>query len=392
MTTLRLGYVPLVDAAPLIVAQELGFAAEEGLRLDLVRLGAWAQARDMLGAGAIDAAHMLVPMPVAQALGLGPSLPTMDLVMFLSHGGQVIVVNRDLEKRLRGMGHDFAFADAVAAGAALHRAATGRLRIGVPFPFSTHAELVRHWLSRCGFGADAFDLVTVPPPLMADALARGEVEAICVGEPWASVAVDRGLAALLLPGTAIWAAPPEKGLVLRRDLAETRPNQTGALMRAIWRAGRWLDDADHRGTAAEIIARPGYLDLPPELVERGLTGRMTISAGGELRGSGDLVTFHRGGASFPWKSLAALFAQRIALAHGLDPRSAMDRAMAHFRTDLYRQHLRPAGAPLPGASQRLEGMLAADRTVAAERGSMILRADGFFDGFTFDPMAPVPGR
>lgn len=392
MRVLRLGYVPLVDAAPLIMAQELGFAAEEGLRLDLVRLGAWAQARDMLGAGAIDAAHMLMPIPVAQALGLGPSLPEMDLVMFLSHGGQVVAVNRELERRLRETGHDFAFADAVAAGAALHRAAAGRLRIGVPFPFSTHAELVRHWLPRCGFAANAVDLVTIPPPLMAEALSRGEVEAICVGEPWASVAVDRGLAALLLPGTAIWAAPPEKGLVLRRDFAETRPDETGALMRAVWRGGRWLDDHDHRGTAAEIISRRDYLDLPSELAERGLTGRMTISARGELRESDDLVTFHRGAVNFPWKSLAALFAQRIAIAHGLDPRAAMDRAMAHFRTDLYRRHLRPAGAPLPGASQRLEGALAADRTVAAEHGSMVLRADGFFDGFTFDPMGPVPER
>lgn len=385
MTTLRLGYVPLIDAAPLIVAQELGFAAEEGLRLDLVRLGAWAQARDMLGAGMIEGAHMLAPMPVGQALGLGPSLPPMDLVMFLSHGGQVVAVNRDLEQRMRDGGHDFAFDDARAAGAALRQAVTGRLRIGVPFHFSTQSELVRHWLASCGLAASMLDLVTVPPPMMADALARGDVDAICVGEPWASVSVDRGLAALLLPGTAIWASPPEKGLVLLRDFANARDQEAGALMRAVWRAGRWLDEEGHRGTAAEIIARPAYLDLPPELVERGLTGRMTISARGEIRETPGFVTFNEGAASFPWKSLAALFAQRIALAHGLDPQEAAVRAMAHFRTDLYRQHLRPAGAPLPGASQRIEGALSADRTVAAERGSMILRADGFFDGMTFDP-------
>jgi ABC-type nitrate/sulfonate/bicarbonate transport system substrate-binding protein len=73
MTRLRVGYVPLTDAAPLIVAHEIGFAAEEGLTLDLQRLQSWAQARDLLGAGAVDAAHMLVPMPIAQALGLGPA-------------------------------------------------------------------------------------------------------------------------------------------------------------------------------------------------------------------------------------------------------------------------------------------------------------------------------
>lgn len=392
MITLRLGYVPLIDAAPLIVAQELGFAAEEGLVLDLVRLGAWAQARDMLGAGLIDAAHMLVPMPVAQALGLGPALPAMDLVMFLSHGGQVVAVNRDLEQRLRDRGHAFDFRDARAAGAAMRQAVTGRLRIGVPFHFSTQADLVRHWLSSCGPAMPVPDLITVPPPMMADALAQGDVDAICVGEPWASVAVERGLAALLLPGTAIWSAPPEKGLVLLRERAEARPEVTGALMRAVWRAGRWLDEADHRGTAAEIISRRAYLDLPPDLAERGLTGQLTISGRGDMRQTPGFVTFSAGGTTFPWKSLAALFAQRMALAHGIDPQAAAARAMAHFRTDLYRQHLRPAGAPLPGASQRVEGALAADRVVAAERGSMILRADGFFDGFTYDPLVPMPQR
>lgn len=390
MTVLRLGYVPLIDAAPLIVAQELGFAAEEGLTLDLVRLGAWAQARDMLGAGLIDAAHMLVPMPVGQALGLGPALPGMDLVMVLSQGGQAVAVNRNLEERLRRAGHDFAFDDARAAGTALRGVAAGRLRVGVPFHFSTQAELMRHWLPACGFVQDDLDLVTVPPPIMAEAMARGEVDAFCVGEPWASFAVDRGVAALLLPGTAIWAAPPEKGLVLLRDFTDARPVETGALMRAVWRAGRWLDDPDHRGTAAEILSRGIYLNLPPELAERGLTGRLTISARGEMRDAPRFVAFNAGAASFPWKSLAALFARRIAGRHGLDPQDAMACATRHFRTDLYRQHLRPAGTPLPGASSRVEGALAEDRTVAAERGGMILRADGFFDGFVFDPAAPVP--
>ena len=387
MTRLRLGYVPLIDAVPLVIARELGFAAEEGLELELIRLGAWAQSRDMLGAGLIDAAHMLVPMPIAQSLGLGPPLPAMDLVMFLSHGGQAFAVNRVIEARLRAAGHDFAFADARAAGLALRHAVPDGLRVGVPFHFSTQTELTRHWLTACGFPAAGLELITVPPPMMADAMAAGEVDAFCVGEPWASFAVDRGIAALLLPGTSIWAAPPEKGLVLRRDVTQQQPEQTGALMRALWRAGRWLDEPDHRGTASEILSRRDYLNLPPELAERGLTGRMMISASGELRDCPGFITFTAGGASFPWKSIAALIASRIAARHGLDAGWAMTRAMAHFRTDLYRQHLRPTGTPLPGASLRLEGALPEDRMVAAERGAMILRADRFFDGFTFDPPA-----
>ena len=381
---LRLGYVPLTDAAPMILAHELGFAGEEGLRLELQRISAWAQSRDLLGAGVIDAAHMLAPLPIAQAVGLGPALPAMDLVMFLSQGGEAIAISTDLAARMRAAGHGFDFADARRAGDILREVAGPSLRVGVPFRFSTQSELVFHWLDASGF-AGAVEVVTVPPPMMAEAMAAGEIDACCVGEPWASFTVEREVGALLLPGTAIWAAPPEKGLVLRRAFTEDQAELTGRLMRALWRAGQWLDEPDNRGTAAEILSRREYLNLPSELTERGLAGRLMVTPAGEMRDCPDFITFNRGAATFPWKSLAALFADRIIRRHGLDPEPAMRAAMGCYRTDLYRQHLRPAGAPLPGASMRVEGMIDSPRRVAAERGQMILGADAFFDGRIYEP-------
>jgi two-component system, oxyanion-binding sensor len=386
-TALRLGYVPLIDAAPLIVARELGFAAEEGLEFDLIRLQSWAQSRDMLGMGAIDAAHMLVPLPIAQALGLGPAFPAFDLAMILSVGGQAIAVSAELARKMRERGHGFGFDDPVAAREVLMAVAPGPLRVGVPFPFSTQAELVRHWLR----GTDLEPQVsihTVPPPQMASAMAAGEVDAFCVGEPWASYAVETGVGALLLAGRAIWAAPPEKGLVLTRDFANTRPEETGRLMRAVWRACRWLDQPGNRSTAAEILSRPEYLNLPPELSERGLLGRLHVTATGEVRSYPDFIRFHGGAANFPWRSLAALLAQRFAGLHGLNPASAMAAASTCFRTDLYRLHLRSAGADLPGASARIEGAMGHPTAVASEKGQMILGPDAFFDGETFDPSFP----
>lgn len=388
LTTLRLGYVPLIDAAPLIVAQELGFAAEEGLHLDLIRLRSWAQSRDLLGMGHIDAAHMLVPLPIAQAMGLGPDYPPFDLVMVLSVGGQAITVSAKLADAMRAAGHGFGFDDPLAARAALLSAAGPSLRVGVPFPFSTQSELVRRWLDGTPL-ATGVSIHTVPPPLMADALAAGEVDAFCVGEPWASYAVETGVGALLLAGRAIWAAPPEKGLVLTRSFTASRPDETGRLMRATWRACRWLDRPDNRGTAAEILSRPEYLYLPPELSERGLLGRLHVSSSGELRNFPDFIRFHEGAANFPWRSLAALLAKRIAQTHGLEVAPAMERAMASFRTDLYRQHLRSAGADLPGASARIEGAMAHPTAVASEKGQMILGPDAFFDGETFDPAPAI---
>ncbi|WP_126974639.1 ABC transporter substrate-binding protein [Frigidibacter oleivorans] len=384
---LSIGYVPLTDAAAFIVAQELGFAAEEGLDLNLIRLSSWAQSRDLLGAGSIEAAHQLVPMPIAQTLGLGPPLPQVDLLMIVAHGGQAVAVSNDLARRMRADGFGFDFVHAGAAGAALRAASGGRLRVGVPFPFSTQAEVVWHWLAASGFDirSGAVEVHTVPPPRMAQTLAAGEVDAYCVGEPWASMAVETGAGALLLPARAIWAGAPEKGLVMRRDIAEADPDRTGRLMRALWRAGRWLDQPDNRGTAAELICRPDYLNLQPEVAERGLQGRFLISGQGEARQVPEFISFHEGAATFPWKSVAALFAERMALQHGLDPQAAMRRAMTCFRTDLYRQHLRAAGADLPGASAKIEGALRAPNPVASEKGEMILRPDAFFDGRVFEP-------
>lgn len=383
LATLRLGYVPLIDAAPLIVAQELGFAAEEGLHLDLIRLQSWAQSRDLLGMGGIDAAHMLVPMPIAQAIGLGPDYPRFDLVLVLSVGGQAFAVSAALAQAMRAGGHGFGFADPVAARDALIAVAGGRLRVGVPFPFSTQAELVRHWLRGTDL-APGVTIHTVPPPRMADALATGEVDAFCVGEPWASYAVETGVGALLLAGRAIWAAPPEKGLVLTRAFADGRPEETGRLMRALWRACRWLDQPDTRSTAAEILSRPEYLNLPPELSERGLLGRLHVTAAGEVRHYPGFIQFHDGAVNFPWRSLAALLASRMAARNGLPQAPAIEAAKACFRTDLYRLHLRSAGADLPGASARIEGAMTHPTAVASEQGQMILGPDAFFDGETYD--------
>jgi NitT/TauT family transport system ATP-binding protein len=387
LVSLRLGYVPLIDAAPLIVARELGFATEEGLDFDLIRLQSWAQSRDMLGLGAIDAAHMLVPLPIAQAVGLGPDHPAFDLAMILSVGGQAIAVSAALASAMRARGHGFGFDDPLAARAALMAVAGAQLRVGVPFPFSTQAELVRHWLRGTELEARV-SIHTVPPPQMATAMAAGELDAFCVGEPWASFAVETGVGALLLAGRAIWAAPPEKGLALTRAFADARPEETGRMMRAIWRACRWLDQPGNRSTAAEILSRTEYLNLPPELSERGLLGRLHVTATGDVRHFPGFIRFHDGAANFPWRSLAALMAERMARRHGLEASVAMAAASACFRTDLYRQHLRSAGADLPGASARVEGAMRHPTAVASEKGQMILGPDAFFDGDTFDPSFP----
>ncbi|MEM1237042.1 MAG: ABC transporter substrate-binding protein [Pseudomonadota bacterium] len=385
---LRIGFIPLIDAAPLIVAEEMGFAEEEGLKLVLERSPSWSHLRDKLYFGQVDAAHMLSPVPVAGALGLGGAGAPLHALSVLSVNGNVIGVNRRLADTLRDAGHGFDFQDARAAGTALIAAAKGKLRIGVPFPFSMHAELVLYWLSALGLPSPQdVNIRTVPPPLMADAMNEGEIDAFCVGEPWGSRAVDSGIAELLLPGSAIWANAPEKVLAVRSQWANVQADLSARLIRATWRAARWLAQAESPTLTTEILAQPAYLHLPPELLEPALTGNFTITPTGETRQTKRFVEFHRNASGFPWKSQAEWIARQLSLRTKVDADLAARQARGTFRTDLYRRALRGVAQDLPLASARLEGAVHEEVSAASSGGHLILGRDEFFDGRVFEPLA-----
>ncbi len=403
--TLAVGYIPLVDAAPLIVAQEMGFAAEEGLDLDLRRAPSWSSLRDMLAFGRVDAAHMLAPVPVASALGLGNTGTALSAISVLSVNGNVIGVSAEMAQRLREIGHDFGFNDAYAAGHALIKAAPQRLRIAVPFPFSMHAELLYYWLSALGFPApQSIDIRTVPPPLMADAMRAGDVDAFCVGEPWGTFVVEEALGALLLPSSAIWSFAPEKVLAVRSDWAASEVALSGRLIRAVWRAGRWLSDPNSRVLAAELLSREPYLNMPPEMIDRALSGKLTVTPQGLQRTVPGFLRFHRDQATFPWDSQAQWIAHQLASRMGLDRHAAMATATQVFRGDLYRAALKGLDTGIPTQNCRIEGhgtshqndsqILTSPRNNDANTPSDSPETAGspqqngvnrFFDGKIFDP-------
>ncbi len=383
--TLPVAYMPLVDAAPLIVAREMGFDHAEGISLDLRPAPSWSSLRDMLAFGHVDAAHLLSPVPVAMALGLGGIATPLSAVSVLSLNGNVIGVGTQLAERLIDQGYGFDFTDAAAAGAALAKAADEVLVFGVPFPFSMHVELLRYWIAGTKLASKQVEIRTVPPPLMAQALAGGEIDAFCVGEPWGSFAVDDSVGALLLPGKAIWTCAPEKVLAVRNDWAETEPHLLGSLMRTVWRAGRWLSNTDSRTTASEMLSRKTYLNVSPELIDRALMGEFAISTRGEQRSVEGFVEFFDGAATFPWRSQAKWVAHQLALRNGLDVGTAERQAAKVFRSDLYRRELQGLGVETPGASEKLEGDLSESTAVASANGSLILSRNVFFDRRIFEP-------
>ena len=372
-TVLNCGYVALVDCAPLVIAKELGFASEQGLDLNLVRQPSWSALRDMLALGHLDAAQMLSPMPVAMSIGLGGLPAQIDTLMVLSVNGTVFGVSNALADELGPL----PFGDARALLKAIAARDGPPLRIGVPFHHSMHRLLLSYWTA--AMPGLQVEEITIPPPRMADAVSDGQVDAFWVGEPWGSVAVQRGVAQLMMAGSDVWKFAPEKVLAARHDWVIENEDAARRLMRAIYLAAQWLDARKNKPLAIEILGRSEHLNLTPELIDPAVTGHLTPRVGVSPVDIKRFLQFHKHAANFPWRSQAAWIAAQL----GADD-AGITKAKSCFRTDLFRKNLESIGADLPGASEKIEGSLTFETAVASSRGHMILAPDAFFDGRTFD--------
>ncbi|GJD56822.1 CmpA/NrtA family ABC transporter substrate-binding protein [Methylobacterium dankookense] len=266
---LHLGYVPLCDAAPVIVAHELGFARAEGLDLDLTAEPSWATLRDRLALGHLDAAHMLAPLALASALGLSGPPARLRVPLSLSLNGNAITLTRALWAE---MAPDSDGLDDVArafAAAVRARLAAGRgVTLGTVHPFSSHTYQVRLFAERGGLDPAAIRLVAVPPQHSVEALSRGLVDGFCAGAPWNGVAVAAGIGRIAALGCEIAPDSPEKVLAVSDRL----DGATLPLVRAAARAALWCAEAGNRSELAHCLARRSYLGLDAELIARTLEG------------------------------------------------------------------------------------------------------------------------
>ena len=386
---LRIGFLPLVDAALPIIAHEMGFAEAEGLRLELVKDMSWATVRDRLLYGHTDAAHLLAPLAIATTLGLGRVAVPLVVPCNLGLNGNAITLRSDVAAAIAADPLDPGTTGEALAGHIAERRTRGlpKLRLAVVHRYSSHNYMLRYWLAASGIDPERdVEIVVVPPPFTVDALKAGEIDGGCVGEPWNSAAVDVGIASIAAATSSIWRRGVEKVLAVRADIAAQRADDLGALMRALYRAGQALIDPERGKAVAPILARPEYLDAPAERIERSLRGRLRIVPGGDPVAIPDFLLMHREAANFPWVSQALwLYAQMVRWDDA--PHSAASEAIVRrvFRPDLYRRALGGTGAALPGASAKLEGSIRTPAAVGTTQGRLILGPDRFFDKRAFDP-------
>jgi len=252
--------------------------------------------------------------------------------------------------------------------------------------------MLRYWLAACGIQPDVdVEIVTVPPPFIADAIANDEIDGACVGEPWNSVSVERGVGTIILVTAQVWRRGVEKVLALRDPvLAERRP-AVEALIRAMRKAGEHFIQPGNWAKNAAILAKREYLDGNAGLILRAISDRLVLTHGGPPIYYSDFMFQHREAANFPWVSQAEWLYSQMVRWDGLEYSQKDARAAGEvFRPEVYRSALMGTGDVLPGANSKVEGSLRRLTSVTAQQGSMALSQNSFFDGGVFDP-DDIPG-
>jgi ABC-type nitrate/sulfonate/bicarbonate transport system substrate-binding protein len=340
---LHIGFIPLIDAAALIVAVDKGFTAAEGLDVTLVREVSWSNVRDKLNIGLFDAAHLLAPVAIASSLGLGHIRVPIVAPFNLGLNGNAITVSPTLHAAIMAEIDGDRF-DPMATALALSRVVAARrkngaepLTFGMTFPFSTHNYQLRFWMAAGGVDPDEdVRLVVLPPPYMVDSIAGGQIDAFCVGAPWNSIAVDRGVGHILHFASDILVRAAEKVLAIRQGWSDRSPELVAALVRAAFRAAEFIERPENREEVARILARPEHVGVDAGVILRTLEGRLKISADGAIRESNRYLLVGREDAPRPDPVQAAwLYAQMVRWGQTAISPEALTTARAVFRPDLY---------------------------------------------------------
>jgi len=353
---LRIGFIPLADATALLVAVDKGFAAAEGLDVELVREVSWSNIRDKLNIGLFDAAHLIAPVAIASSLGLGHIKVPIVAPFGLGVNGNAITVSPALYAAISEVA-DGDILDPMVTAKALARVVAQRkargddpLTFGMTFPFSTHNYHLRFWMAAGGVDPDEdVRLVVLPPPYMVESLQNKHVDAFCVGAPWNSVAVDLGIGCILHFVSEILARAAEKLLAVRQRWADENPDVLMRLVRAHAKAADFVEDVNNRDEVAALLAKPNRIGVEPDVIRRTLDGRMKVSPDGAYRNDGRYLLVGREGAARPDPAQAAwLYAQMVRWGQAPLSREMLGAAKAVWRPDLYDAALGGAVAPATG--------------------------------------------
>jgi nitrate/nitrite transport system substrate-binding protein len=398
-SNLKLGFIKLTDIAPLVVAKEKGFFAEEGLNVTLEPQANWKVLLDGVASSELDGAHMLAGQVLASGAGIGAKTKLITPFSLDLNGKGVTISNQVYEMIAPTLpkGPDGKILHPVSASAlkpvvAKFKAEGKPFKMGMVFPVSTHNYVLRYWLAAGGLnpgfylpadtagttGAEV-QLSVTPPPQMPATLEAGTIEGYCVGEPWNQQAVARGIGVPVVTDDQIWHNNPEKVLGLREDFAATNP---ATVVRALIKAQQWLDadNGGNRAEAVQILSRPNYVGADAAVLSASMTGQFTFEPG-DTRPAEGFNIFFNDYAGYPYYSDAVWFLTQMRrwgqIAEDHPDSWYFDTAKKVYRPDLY--------------------LAAANKLVAAQviPAAAVPETDGFrpvtsefIDGMSYDGHKP----
>src|SRR5919199_3297993 len=380
-TKVKLGYIPIVEAAPLIIAKEKGFFAKYGMTdVDLAKQANWGSMRDNTeigsGGGGVDGGQYQMPMPHLISEGLitkgNKKIPMYNLVQLITQGNGIALANKH-----KGQGVELKLEKAKGVFEKLNSEKTP-FTAAYTFPQVNQDFWIRYWLAASGINPDTdVKLLTVPAAQTVANMKTGTMDAFSTGDPWPYRIVTDKIGYLAALTAEIWKNHPEEYLAMRADWVDKNPKATKAILKGLMEAQQWCDDFNNRKELAEIVSGRNYFNLPSEILVGPFMGKYDMGDGRTIDDKKMAAYYwkdEKGSVSYPYKSHDLWFLTE-SVRWGFLPKEYLSKAKALVdkvnREDIWKEAAKEAGIP------------DADIPTSTSRG-----VEEFFDGVKFDPEKP----
>lgn len=401
-TDLKLGFIKLTDAVPIIIAYEKGYFEDEGLYVTVESQANWKVLLDRVISGELDGAHMLAGQPLGATIGIGTKADIITAFSMDLNGNAITVSNEvwkqmlpHIPKGTDGKPVRPIKADVLKKVIDKYKSEGKKFPMGMVFPLSTHNYELRYWLAAGGvhpgyygqkdtsgqINGDVLISVT-PPPQMPSTMEAGTINGYSVGEPWNQQAVFKGIGVPVITDYEIWKNNPEKVFGVSKAWAEKNPNTHKALVKALIRAGMWLDASPaNRVEAVKLLAKPNYVGADEKVIANSMTGTFEYEKG-DKRPLPDFNVFFRYFATYPYYSDAVWYLTQMRrwgqIGEAKSDNWYQEVAKKVYRPDIY----------MAAAKELItEGKAKASDFPAGSDGYRAPTKD-FIDGMTFDGKKP----
>lgn len=337
-TDLKIAFLPITCATPIIMSQPLGIYERHGLDVTLMKYAGWSVVRDAAIAGELDAYHMLAPMPISMSLGLGSSPFPMRLASIQNNNGQAIAVANKHLGRVNGPA-DFA-----------------GMTIGIPFDYSNHNLLIRYYLASGGLDPDRdVRLLVMPPPDAIAQMSTGQIDAFILPDNFTQRVVFEGIGFIHLLTKDLWPGHPCCAFTASQNWIDEHPNTFRAINKAIIDAANYANDPSNRKEIAAAIAPREYLNQPVEVLESVMTGQFEDGQGNSFDVP-DRIYFD----PYPWKSFSSWISTQLVRWNYMptDQANYDEISQQVFLTDLARELSEELGVAAPEEITRIENLKA----------------------------------